>query len=167
MATFSHYQPKVYDEFFTKENTFKQLAPFIPKNKKIYMPFYSKYSKCNELLGKYIDNKIIYEDKDFFTYKITDGIICDNPPFAIKKKILNKLFEEDVPFMLILPINTIAYKYFRSYKNKIQLLIFNGRPSYSKCEPDGNVNHNLPPSTFDSAVFCYKINLEKDIIFLD
>jgi len=91
MATFSHYQPKVYDEFFTKENTFKQLAPFIPKNKKIYMPFYSKYSKCNELLGKYIDNKIIYEDKDFFTYKITDGIICDNPPFAIKKKILNKL----------------------------------------------------------------------------
>ena len=91
MATFKDYQPIKFDDFFTQENTFKQMSKFIPKDKKIYMPFYSPHSNCNELLGKYIDNEIIYEDKDFFSYKITDGIICDNPPFSIKKKNIRKI----------------------------------------------------------------------------
>ncbi len=113
MATFKDYQPKTHDDFFTQEDTFKQISKYVPKDKKIYMPFYSPYSRCNILLGKHIDNEIVYEDKDFFSYKITDGIICDNPPFSIKQKILKKLFEDDTPFMLILPNSSLYYKYFR------------------------------------------------------
>tara|TARA_Y100000004_G_C8806602_1_gene365768 strand:+ start:61 stop:567 length:507 start_codon:yes stop_codon:yes gene_type:complete len=166
MATYRDYQPSIHDDFFTKEETFKQIAPFIPKDKKVYMPFYSPYSKCNEYLGKYIDNEIVYEDKDFFSYKITDGIICDNPPFSIKQKILKKLFEDDTPFMLILPISSICYKYFRLYQNTdLQIIIFNGRPKYNKCNSDGVIYDGKSSPAFDSVVFCYKIGLEKDIIF--
>ena len=40
MATYISYQPNQYDDFFTREDTWKQIAPFIPADKKIYMPFY-------------------------------------------------------------------------------------------------------------------------------
>ena len=56
MATYKDYQPTTHDDFFTQEETFKQIAPFVPKEKKIYMPFYSPYSKCNELLGKHTNS---------------------------------------------------------------------------------------------------------------
>tara|TARA_R110000803_G_C11814469_1_gene301131 strand:- start:7 stop:513 length:507 start_codon:yes stop_codon:yes gene_type:complete len=168
MATYQDYQPVKFDDFFTQENTFKQMSKFIPKDKKIYMPFYSPHSNCNELLGKYIDNEIIYEDKDFFSYKITDGIICDNPPFSIKKKILEKLFKDETPFMLILPISSICYKYFRMFnEGDIQMLIFNGRPKYNKCNTKGIIDSGKSSPAFDSAIFCYKIGLEKDLIFMD
>jgi len=168
MATFRDYQPVKFDDFFTQENTFKQISKYVPKDKKIYMPFYSPYSKCNELLGKYINNEIVYQDRDFFSYKITDGIIVDNPPFSIKQKILKKLFEDDTPFMLILPISSICYKYFRLYKDSnLQMIIFHGRPKYNKCDKDGKVDDGKTAPAFDSAVFCYKIGLEKDIIFTD
>tara|TARA_R110000772_G_scaffold177208_4_gene288825 strand:- start:708 stop:1214 length:507 start_codon:yes stop_codon:yes gene_type:complete len=168
MATFRDYQPVKFDDFFTQENTFKQISKFIPKDKKIYMPFYSPYSKCNELLGKYIDNEIVYEDKDFFSYNITDGIIVDNPPFSIKQSILKKLYEDDTPFMLILPISSICYKYFRMFNDgDIQMLIFNGRPKYNKCNTEGVIDNGKSSPAFDSAVFCYKIGLKKDLIFMD
>lgn len=168
MATYKDYKISVYDDFFTKEETFKQLSNYIPKGKKIYMPFYSPYSNCNELLGKYIDNEIIYEDKDFFDYKITDGIVCDNPPFSSKQKILKKLYEDDVAFMLILPISTLAYKYFRMFnKEQIQICLFNGRQNFNKCDDKGVINKSKNQSAFDTCVICYKMNLPSDIIFLD
>jgi hypothetical protein len=168
MASFRDYQPVEFDDFFTQENTFKQIAPFIPKNKKIYMPFYSPYSKCNELLGKYIDNEIIYEDKDFFSYKITEGVVCDNPPFSLKQKILKKLLEDDTPFMLILPISTLSYKYFRMFNNSnIQILLFNGRPKYCKCNKEGVIDNGKSSPAFDSIVICYKIGLQKDLMFME
>jgi hypothetical protein len=166
MASYKDYQPHIHDDFFTKEQTFKQIAPFIPKDKKVYMPFYSPYSNCNELLGKHINNEIIYEDKDFFSYKITDGLICDNPPFSIKQKILKKLFEDDTPFMLILPVSTLCYKYLRIFDNtNLQLIILNGRPTYTKCNNKGELDNSKSSPAFDSCVFCYKIGLEKDINF--
>ena len=168
MASYQDYQPSEFDDFFTREDTWKQITSFVPKNKKIYMPFYSPYSKCNELLGKYIDNEIIYEDKDFFTYKITDGVVCDNPPFSLKKKILLKLYEDDTPFMLILPVSTLCYKYFRCFADNtdIQIIMFNGRQGFIKCDKDGSVEdtkHNR--CAFDCVVVCYKIGLEKTINF--
>ena len=167
MATYRDYQPNEFDDFFTREDTWKQLSSFVPKDKKIYMPFYSPYSKCNELLGEYIDNEIVYEDKDFFTYKINDGIICDNPPFSIKQKILKKLFEDDTPFMLILPVSTLCYKYMRCFNNgKLQLIMFNSRPSFIKCDNEGNLKDEKRSPAFDSCVFCYKIDLENDINFV-
>tara|TARA_R100001463_G_scaffold51255_1_gene101833 strand:+ start:4308 stop:4814 length:507 start_codon:yes stop_codon:yes gene_type:complete len=168
MATYKDYKISVYDDFFTQEETFKQLSKYIPKDKKVYMPFYSPYSNCNELLGKYIDNEIIYEDKDFFDYKITDGIVCDNPPFSSKQKILKKLYEDDVAFMLILPISTLAYRYFRIFnKEQIQICLFNGRQNFNKCDDKGVINKTKNHSAFDTCVICYKMNLPSDIIFLD
>ena len=166
MATYRDYQPNKYDDFFTQEELWKDISKYIPKNKKIYMPFFSPYSNCNELLSKYIDNEIVYQDKDFFSYKINDGIVCDNPPFSIKKQILNKLHEDDTPFMLILPISSICYNYFKKCKENLQILIPRKRPKYNKCDKEGNIYNSNSSPAFDSAIFCYKIGLTQDINFI-
>ena len=69
MAVYNDFKPKKYDDYFTKETEWEQIAPHIPKNKIVSMPFYSPYSKCNVLLGKYINNRIIYRNEDFFKNK--------------------------------------------------------------------------------------------------
>lgn len=169
MATYMEYKINKYDDFFTKEETWKAIASYIPKDKKIYMPFYSPYSNCNELLSKYIKNEIVYENRNFFDYTINDGIVIDNPPFSCKKEILEKLLNDNVPFMLILPVSTICYKYFQKFKDSnIQLLIFNGRQRFSKCNPDsGEINENNKSNpAFDCIVVCNNINLENSINFL-
>lgn len=168
MATFKDYQTKKNDDFFTKDNEWKTISRLIPKDKKIYMPFYSPYSKCNELLGQYISNEIVYEDKDFFTYKITDGIVVDNPPFSNKKDILKKLVDDDVPFMLLLPVSSMCYKYFREVFNNtnIQFVIMDKRPNFIKCNSNGDLTENNKSAAFDCIWFCYKMNLDHDITFL-
>ncbi len=169
MATFKDFQPIKNDDFFTKDREWKNISKLIPEDKKVYMPFYSPYSKCNELLGQYISNEIVYEDKDFFSYKITDGIVVDNPPFSNKKDILKKLVEDDTPFMLLLPVSSMCYKYFRNTfekKNELQFVIMENRPSFIKCNSNGDLTDDNKSSAFDCIWFCYKMNLENDITFL-
>ena len=175
MASYRDYQPHKYDDFFTTEKSWIQISKIINKyidpKLTISMPFYSPYSKCNELLGKYIKNKIIYQDEDFFNFDRGD-IVIDNPPFSNKSDILKKLYERNKPFMLILPITSICYKYFRNiFKNdidKITILIFNGRPLYNRCNPKtGELKGALRSPAFDSIVLCYKIQLPNNIMFLE
>lgn len=166
MASFKDWSPQLNDDIFTSENLFKQLSKYVPKNKIVSMPFYSPYSNCDKLLSKYIDNKIIYQEEDFFKYDRGD-IIVDNPPFSIKKLILKELLKRDKPFMLILPITCLCYKYNRMFKDKdIQILIPNGRPKYNFCK-NGVIKYNTDSAPFDTIILCYKIGLKKDIIFMD
>ncbi len=170
MATYKDFQTKTHDDFFTSNDLFKQLSKFIPPDKIVSMPFYSPYSKCNEILGSYIDNDIIYNNEDFFKNDRGD-IVCDNPPFSIKKDILKVLYERDKPFMLILPVSSMCYKYFRIFKDnqdKLQFLIPKGRPRYIYCNPTtGEKKDTNKSPAFDTIVFCYKMNLKNSINFMD
>jgi len=132
------------------------------------MLFFSLYSKCYEGLGELIENEIIYQDEDFFEND-RGSIVCDNPPFSIKGIIIRKLVERNKPFMLILPVSSMCYKYFRETMNdgNIQMLIFKGRPSFIKCSVTGELREDKKSPAFDSCVFCWKMNLPKDIIFLE
>ena len=174
MASYKDYQPIKHDDFFTTEKSWIQISKFINKyidpKLTISMPFYSPYSKCNELLGKYIKNKIIYQDEDFFKNDRGD-IVCDNPPFHNKKDILEELYKRNKPFMLILPVSSMCYKYYRIFKDNqkdLSFLIFSGRPLYERCNPQtGELKEALKSPAFDSIVFCYKIKLDSQIVFLD
>jgi hypothetical protein len=174
MATYKDYQPTKHDDYFTNENTWIQLSKIINKyidpNLVVSMPFYSPYSKCNELLGKHIKNKIIYQNEDFFKNNRGD-IVIDNPPFNTKKDILEELYKRDKPFMLILPVSSMCYKYYRIFKDNqkdLSFLIFKGRPYYIKCNPTtGELSNEIKSPAFDSIVFCYKIKLDSQIVFLE
>ncbi len=154
MATYTAVPPKVSDDFKTPTEVWANIQQYIPKDKKIWCPFYFNGDHTLKELGY----DIIHENKDFFTYVPECDIIVDNPPFSIKKQVLARLLEIDQPFILIMPCSTLCYKYFQSYKDKIQLIVPPKRYNFApqlKSSP-----------SFDCLYFCYKMNLPRDLIFV-
>ncbi len=81
---------------------------------------------------------------------------------------MDRLLILDKPFIIILPASKICTSYFRNWKNKgIQIIIPRKRISFTKLV-NGEIPENYKSScNFDCFYYCYKINLDKDIIWLD
>jgi transposase len=154
MATYFQYQPKNYDNFKTPIEVWDNIKHLIPKDKKIWCPFWFEGEHTLKELGY----DIIHENEDFFKNNKGD-LIIDNPPFGIKKKVLEYCLKIDKPFILIMPSSTINYQYFREFKNKIQIIIPPKRYNFMKDKKSS--------ATFDTLYYCYKMNFNKDIIWLD
>ncbi len=156
MATYSQYKPTKFDDCITPIEVWENIEKYIPKDKKIWCPFY--FNGDHKL--KDMGYNIIHEEKDFFNYEPSDyDCIVDNPPFSIKKLILERLLLLDKPFILIMPVSTICYKYMRQYKNKIQIIIPPKRYNFA---PELGSS-----ASFDCLFYCYKMNLPRDIIWLE
>jgi len=78
---------------------------------------------------------------------------------------LIKLNDLDKPFIIICPSMMLSYKYFQTnFKDKnIQLIIPYKRMNFKHL--NSNKKNYSPP--FASFYYCYKMNLPKDIIFLE
>ena len=149
------------DNYMTNKIEWERIIKYIPKNKKIWAPFYGD-GKQKEYF-KELGFDIIHEDKDFFSYIPEFDIIIDNPPFGKKKEILIRLKEIDKPFILICPSIMLVYKYFLElFKDHLQVIIPQKR-IYFKHINSTKKNYSPP---FGSSYFCYKMNLEKDLIFI-
>jgi len=152
MATYDAYdKSKVNDDWKTPLYAWKQIEEYIPTDKQIWCPFY--YNGEHSLKDL---RDIIHIDENFFENDRGD-IVVDNPPFSIKKQVIQRLLELDKPFILLLPVSTICYQYFPRDKN-IQIII---PPKRINFKADGKSS-----ASFDTIYVCYKINLKRDIIFL-
>ena len=143
------------DNYATDKNGWESIKDFIPRNKKIWAPFYCD-GKQKELF-KELGFDIIHEDKDFFKYEPEEwDIIVDNPPFSKFKPICERLKKLDKPFILICPSKTFNLKYFqRHFKDHLQVIIpFKKRPTFT------HLTHPkkgyTPP--FGTSYYCYKMN---------
>ena len=149
------------DNYATDKNVWEIIKKYIPQNKKIYAPFYCDGKQKEYFKAMGFD--IIHEDVNFFTNTFDYDMIIDNPPFSKKKEILTKLREIDKPFILIIPTCLLSLKWFQNlYSNKIQVIIPMKRLTFT------HLTHPkegyTPP--FGSFIYCYKMNLEKDLIFI-
>ena len=155
-------EDKDSDNYATDKFGWEIIKEYIPKNKKIWAPFY-----CDGKQKEYFKEMgfdIIHEDKDFFNWTPEYELIIDNPPFSKIKDILIKLKEIDKPFILLCPNHTFQYKYFqRPFKKHLQLIIPNKRTKFIHLT-NNKRGGNLP---FDCYFFCWKINLPRDIIWLN
>ena len=89
--------------------------------------------------------------------------IISNPPFSLSKEVMNRLYELDKPFILIFPSSKINTQYFRKWKDKnIQIIIPRKRIQFIK---NGDELQNK--CNFDCFYYCYKINLQKHIVWLE
>ena len=154
MATYSSCPPKKNDNCETPIEVWANIEKYIPKDKKIWCPFY--FNGIHHLSTLGFD--IIHQNKDFFSYIPEYDICVDNPAFSIKKQVLEKMLEIDKPFILLMPVSTICYKYMKSYKNNIQIIIPPKRYNF--------VPELKSSPSFDCLYYCYKMNLSKDIIWL-
>jgi len=148
------------DNYSTDKLGWEIIKEFIPTDKKIWAPFY-----CNGKQKEYFREMgfdIIHEDEDFFDNDKGD-IVIDNPPFSKWFEICKRLKELDKPFILIaFPKCFLTKKFQNLFKDHLQLIIPNKRPTFSHLE---NPRPGYTPP-FGVWYFCYKMNLEKDLMFI-
>ena len=148
------------DNYSTDKKGWADIESYIPKDKKIWAPFYSdgKQKEYFEEMGY----DIIHDDKDFFSYTPEYDILVDNPPFSKLRDILYKLKEIDKPFILIMPSSKINAVWFQKlFKDYLQLIIPLKKIPFTHINPDIPFNFN-----WGTYYYCYKMNLSKDLIFL-
>ena len=166
MATYIDWNPSKDNDFITPFSAWEDIKQYIPKNKKISMPFYCD-GTCGTDMTK-LGFDVIHKDEDFFKHDRGD-IVIDNPPFEIKKEIIETLIQRNKPFILILPVSTICYKYAKILGNDLQLLIPKKRIKfihYDKKTKTKKADYEKYSASFDCLYVCWKMNLSNDIIFL-
>jgi hypothetical protein len=148
------------DNYETDKRAWELIKQHIPHDKVIWSPFYCS-GKQKEYF-KELGFDIIHEDEDFFENNKGD-VVIDNPPFSLKREVLTRLKELDKPFILIIPTCLLSLKWFQTlFKNEIQLIIPTKRLTFKHYK--NPKNGYTPP--YGSFYYCYKMNLEKDIIFI-
>ena len=149
------------DNYATDKGGWEIIKDFIPKDKVIWSPFY-----CDGKQKEYFEEmgfNIIHENEDFFENNKGD-IIIDNPPFSKMKEICIRLKELDKPFILVAFSKVILMKWFqRLFKDDLQVIIPFTRPTFTHLI---NPKKGYTPP-FGVMYYCYKMNLEKDLLFLD
>lgn len=150
-----------YDDYMTPNDAWDNIIEYIPKDKKIWECFYGD-GRSGQYM-KSIGLDIIHEPIDFFKNNLGD-IIISNPPFQFKKEVFTRLKLLDKPFIMICPSSMINTKYFRELfkETDIQIIIPRKRIQFIKdgIEKEGRCN-------FDCFYYCYKLNLPKDIVWLN
>ena len=144
-----------------------KILKIIFQKKKIWEAFYGDGNSGNYLTELGFD--VIHEERDFFTEPPKEyDLIVSNPPFSQAKQIMKKLLEYDKPFILIMPSSKINTSYFREWKNKgLQIIIPPKRIHFTKLV-DGKVPNKWKNAcNFDCFYYCYKIDLPKDILWLE
>lgn len=162
-----------HDDYMSPKSMWENIKQYIPQDKIIYEPFYGDGQSGKDLEEILPTNTIIHEPEDFFVYKdiFNYDLVCSNPPFSSYKEILKALVEINKPFILILPSSKINTQIFRtifkdSFDN-LQIIIPRKRIQFQK-QVNGKVPENWKSDcNFDCFYFCWKINLEKDITWLE
>ena len=165
MATFTHKTFIKHDDYMTPKHAWEDIKDYIPKDKVIWEAFYGDGESGNYL--RELGFNTIHEPVDFFENDLGD-IIVSNPPFSKTKEVLTRCKELDKPFIMILPSSKINTQYFRElFADEIQIIIPKKRIHFSKLingeKPEGWKN----ACNFDCFYYCYKINNENDITWLD
>jgi hypothetical protein len=166
MASFHTKTFQKHDDYMTPKYAWENIKQYIPKVK-IWEAFFGDGKS-----GTYLEElgfDVIHEERDFFTEPPDEwDMIVSNPPFSKSKEVMKKMLEYDKPFIMIMPSSKINTSYFREWKDKgLQIIIPRKRIHFVKL-----INRETPKNwknacNFDCFYYCYKIGLEKDIIWLE
>ena len=156
------------DEVITPRYAVEPLIKYVKVKgyKNILCPFDKEHSQYVRVLKREGFN-VSYshkETKDFFSYtkeEIKDiDIIISNPPFSLKDKVLNRLYELGKPFAILLPQNSLQSKYRTSLfmKYGLEYLGFDSRICFYTC---GDLSTIKMGNHFASGYFCHNVLPEK------
>ena len=155
-----------HDDYMTPKTAWENISHLIPKDKVIWEAFYGDGSS-----GKYLTElgfNVIHKEVDFFENDLGD-IIVSNPPFSQSKKVIERLADLNKPFVIIMPCPKICTSYFReNFKNKgLQIIIPRKRIHFLKVVDGKPVEGWKNQCAFDCYYYCYKMNLPRDIVWLE
>jgi hypothetical protein len=161
------------NEFYTPPYAVTPILKYIPTGSKVWCPFDTDESLFVKMLtehGCIVENTHIFNGQDFFSYAKEDGEIknCDyivsNPPYSLKTEVLQRLFELDKPFAMLLGVVGLfeSQKRFEMFRdNEFEIMYLNKRVSYFKDYAEQKPSLNPP---FSSVYVCHNA-LPKQIVF--
>ena len=169
MASFHTKTFTKHDDYMTPKHAWQDIKEYIPAEYKfIYEPFYGDGTSGKILEQLLPNHNVIHFDSDFYDMcnSLHYDAIISNPPYSDVKKIMPKMFELDKPFILLMPSSKINTSYFRQWKDRnIQIIIPRRRIHFIKLVDGKEVPSK--GANFDCFYYCYKMNLPKDIVWLD
>lgn len=156
------------DEFYTPSYAIKPLLKYLKPHSEIWCPFDTEESNFVKILreeGHEVKATHITTGCDFFTIKDVDfDYIISNPPYSVKGKVLDRLFELGRPFAMLVGVVGLfeSQHRFNMFKNNdFEILYLNKRISYFKSYAEQKPSLNPP---FSSVYVCSGI-LPKQIVF--
>ena len=169
MASFHTKTFQKHDDYMTPKYAWENIQQYIPKDKVIWEAFYGDGISA-EYLRELGCKEVIHQDIDFFDNDLGE-VIISNPPFSKSKDIMYRLKELDKPFILIMPCSKICTQYvrenFKDTDSPLQIIIPRKRIHFEK-HINGKVVENWKPQcNFDCFYYCYKMNLPRDIVWLE
>lgn len=156
------------DEFFTPLYAIKPIIKYIKENSTIWCPFDTEESlfvKEFRALSHKVIATHIKNGEDFFNIKVPDcDYIISNPPYSVKGKVFNRLFEIGKPFAMLVGVVGLfesqnRFEMFRD--NDFEIMYMSRRIAYFKDYSEQKPSLNPP---FSSVYLC-KGMLPKQIIF--
>lgn len=167
MAVFTTETFTKHDDYMTPFSAWNDIKNYIPKDKIIWEAFYGDGNSGTHL--QKLGFNVIHENIDFFENNKGE-IIVSNPPFTKIPEVLARLKELNKPFILIMPSSKINTQYFRKLfsrdEDPIQIIIPIKRIQFEKMVNGEKVKDQKKACNFDCFYYCWKINLEKNIVWL-
>ena len=160
---------KLQDDWVTPPEVWENITDFLPVGKTdvvVWEPFYNDDSTSANTLRK-LGCQVIYGNIDFFQHALGTCIIT-NPPFSCKEKVFERLKQLDLPFILTIPVHSLCTRFIKNtFKNKLQLIIPDTRLHFQKLDNETGELVTVKRTPFDCIYVCYKMNLPRDVIWLD
>ena len=152
------------DQFQTPPEAFKLLIPYLPKIGILFECAWGKGKLASQMRKEGFivvgNSKLDFLKRRFdrnYDYIIT------NPPYSLKYEFLKRCYEVGKPFALLMPLTALEGlkrgELFKKYG--IQLIIPNRRINFETPSGKGG------GAWFQTAWFCWKMNLPKDINFVE
>lgn len=156
------------DEFYTPLYAIKPIEKYLKRNSTIWCPFDTEQSlfvKYFKAMGHTVIATHILSRTDFFDCVMPEcDYIISNPPYSLKGKVFERLFELKKPFAMLVGVVGLfeSQSRFNLFKNNdFEIMYFNKRVSYFKDYADEKPSLNPP---FSSVYVCKNI-LPKQIMF--
>lgn len=158
------------DETYTPYYAVDPIIKYLKEKSKIWCPFdkeWSAFVKVLQEAGHEVVFTHLEKDGDFFKFdKEFAGkfdYIISNPPYTIKDDILKRLYELEVPFMMLLPVNTLQGigRGPLFVKHQPELLCFDARINFHK---KGHMKVTQNGAAFGSGYICNNVLPEKLVL---
>ena len=147
------------DDYETPKEVLSDLLPYIENYETIYDPFYCDGTVIEE--WEKLNKKCLNEKKDAFNRDVPEfDILISNIPFSLKKQCVELCFKYNKPFILLMPIDALGSKWIKSFWDKLQFIIPNGRYKFLKKK------EMTKSAWFDTMWVSSGLNLDDKIIKL-
>lgn len=156
------------DEFYTPSYAIHPIMKYLNPYSTIWCPFDTEQSLFVKELTEGGHNVVathISNGQDFFTQELPEcDYIISNPPYSVKGDVLQRLFDLNKPFAMLVGVVGLfeSQKRFQMFKeNQFEIMYMNKRVSYLRSYDEQKPSMNPP---FSSVYVCHHI-LPQQIVF--